>query len=77
VLLVDRRLIDKSMYAYQLPTSLACTLLLAVVVLPDRAAHPSRLIGLLTSRPVVAVGLASCSLFWGMTRCSGCCRRWV
>lgn len=63
LLLVDRGLIDKSMYAYQLPTSLACTLLLAVVVLRDRAARPSPLIGLLSSRPVVAVGLASYSLF--------------
>jgi peptidoglycan/LPS O-acetylase OafA/YrhL len=63
LLLVDRGLIDKSMYAYQLPTSLACTLLLAVVVLPDRAASPSLLVGLLASRPLVAVGLASYSLF--------------
>lgn len=63
LLLVDRGLIDKSMYAYQLPTSLACTLLLAVVVLPGRAARPSLLVGLLTSRPLVAVGLASYSLF--------------
>jgi peptidoglycan/LPS O-acetylase OafA/YrhL len=63
LLLVDRGLMDKSMYAYQLPTSLACTLLLAVVVLPDRAARPSLLVGLLTSRPLVAVGLASYSLF--------------
>ena len=62
-MLVDRGLIDKSMYAYQLPTSLACTLLLAVVVLPGRAARPSLLVGLLTSRPLVAVGLASYSLF--------------
>jgi peptidoglycan/LPS O-acetylase OafA/YrhL len=63
LLLVDRGLIDKSMYAYQLPTSLACTLLLTMVVLPDRAASPSLLVGLLASRPLVAVGLASYSLF--------------
>jgi peptidoglycan/LPS O-acetylase OafA/YrhL len=63
LLLVDRWVIDKTMYAYQLPTSLACTLLLAVVVLPDQAERPSRLLGVLTSRPLVAVGLASYSLF--------------
>jgi peptidoglycan/LPS O-acetylase OafA/YrhL len=63
MLLLDRGMIDKTMYAYQLPMSLACTLLLAVVVLPDRAARPSRLGGLLSSRPLVAVGLASYSLF--------------
>src|ERR671910_1047400 len=59
LLLVDRGLIDKSMYAYQLPTSLACTLLLAVVVLPHQAERPSSLLRVLTSRPLVAVGLAS------------------
>ena len=64
MLLLDRGLINKTMYAYQLPMSLACTLLLAVVVLPpDQAARPSRLLGVLTSRPLVAVGLASYSLF--------------
>jgi peptidoglycan/LPS O-acetylase OafA/YrhL len=63
LLLVDRWVIDKTMYAYQLPMSLACTLLLAVVVLPDQAARPSRLLGVLTSRPLMAVGLASYSLF--------------
>jgi peptidoglycan/LPS O-acetylase OafA/YrhL len=36
---------------------------LAVVVLPDRAPSPSLLVGLLASRPLVAVGLASYSLF--------------
>jgi peptidoglycan/LPS O-acetylase OafA/YrhL len=63
LLVVDRGLIDKSMVAYQLPTSLACTLLLAVVVLPNQAERPSSLLGVLTSRPLVAVGLASYSLF--------------
>jgi peptidoglycan/LPS O-acetylase OafA/YrhL len=63
MLLVDRGLIDKTMYAYQLPTSLACTLLLALVVLPNQAEHPSPLLQVLTSRPLVAVGLASYSLF--------------
>jgi peptidoglycan/LPS O-acetylase OafA/YrhL len=79
MLLLDRGVIYKTMYAYQLPMSLACTLLLAVVVLPDRAASPSLLVGLLTSRPLVAVGVASYSLFlwheplqrllhdWGLT----------
>jgi peptidoglycan/LPS O-acetylase OafA/YrhL len=63
LLVVDRGLIDKSMVAYQLPTSLACTLLLAVVVLPNQAERPSSLLGVLTSRPLVAVGVASYSLF--------------
>jgi peptidoglycan/LPS O-acetylase OafA/YrhL len=63
LLLVDRGLIDTTMYAYQLPTSLACTLLLALVVLPDQAARLSPLLRVLTSRPLVAVGLASYSLF--------------
>jgi len=63
LLAVDRGLIDKTMAAYQLPMSLACTLLLAVVVLPDQATPRSRLLEVLTSRPLVAVGLASYSLF--------------
>jgi peptidoglycan/LPS O-acetylase OafA/YrhL len=63
LLLVDRWLIDTTMYAYQLPTSLACTLLLGLVVLPDQAARFSPLLRVLTSRPLVAVGLASYSLF--------------
>ena len=63
LLLVDRWVIDKTMYAYQLSMSLACTLLLAVVVLANQAERPSRLLGVLTSRPLVAVGLASYSLF--------------
>jgi peptidoglycan/LPS O-acetylase OafA/YrhL len=63
LLLVDRAVIDKSMYAYQLPTSLACTLLLGLVVLPNQAERPSPLLWVLTSRPLVAVGLASYSLF--------------
>jgi peptidoglycan/LPS O-acetylase OafA/YrhL len=63
MLLLDRGMIYKTMYAYQLPMSLACTLLLSVVVLHERPASPSPLLGLLTSRPLVAVGLASYSLF--------------
>jgi peptidoglycan/LPS O-acetylase OafA/YrhL len=63
LLLVDRWVIDKTMYAYQLSMSLACTLLLAVVVLANQAERPSRLLRVLTSRPLVAVGLASYSLF--------------
>jgi peptidoglycan/LPS O-acetylase OafA/YrhL len=63
LLVVDRGVIAKTMYAYQLPTSLACTLLLAVVVLPNQAERPSPLLRVLTSRPLVAVGLASYSLF--------------
>jgi peptidoglycan/LPS O-acetylase OafA/YrhL len=63
LLLVDRGLIDTTMYAYQLPTSLACTLLLGLVVLPDQAARLAPLLRVLTSRPLVAVGLASYSLF--------------
>jgi peptidoglycan/LPS O-acetylase OafA/YrhL len=63
MLVLDRGVIDKAMYAYQLPMSLACTLLLAVVVLPGQAARPTPLLQVLTSRPLVAVGLASYSLF--------------
>jgi peptidoglycan/LPS O-acetylase OafA/YrhL len=59
---VNRGVIDKTMDAYQLPISLACTLLVAVVVLPDQAAL-SRLLRVSTSRPLVTVGLASYSLF--------------
>jgi peptidoglycan/LPS O-acetylase OafA/YrhL len=63
MLLLDRGVISKTMYAYQLPMSLACTLLLAVVVLPGQAERPTPLLQVLTSRPLVAVGLASYSLF--------------
>lgn len=63
MLLLDRGVFDKEAYAYQGPMSLACGLLLALVVLPDRRPGRLPLIRLLTSRPFVAVGLASYSLF--------------
>ena len=65
-----------SFVEYQTPMAFACALLLALVVFADPA---SRLIRLLTWRPVVAVGLGSYSLFlwhdpmvrsfrdWGLT----------
>jgi peptidoglycan/LPS O-acetylase OafA/YrhL len=63
MLLLDRGVFDKEAYAYQGPMSLACGLLLALVVLPDPRPGRSPLIRLLTTRPFVAVGLASYSLF--------------
>jgi peptidoglycan/LPS O-acetylase OafA/YrhL len=63
MLLLDRGIFDKEAYAYQGPMSLACGLLLALVVLPDPRPGRLPLIRLLTSRPFVAVGLASYSLF--------------
>jgi peptidoglycan/LPS O-acetylase OafA/YrhL len=63
MLLLDRGVLDKEAYAYQAPMSLACGLLLALVVLPDPQPRRSPLVALLTARPLVAVGLASYSLF--------------
>jgi len=63
MLLLDRGVFDKEAYAYQGPMSLACALLLALVVLPDPRPGRRPLIRLLTTRPFVAVGLASYSLF--------------
>jgi peptidoglycan/LPS O-acetylase OafA/YrhL len=63
MLLLDRGVFDKEAYAYQGPMSLACGLLLALVVLPDPRPGRRPLIHLLTTRLFVAVGLASYSLF--------------
>jgi peptidoglycan/LPS O-acetylase OafA/YrhL len=46
---------------YDLLMAIPCGVLLAIVVLPDAGSH--RLISLLDSRPLAAVGLASYSLF--------------
>ena len=49
---------------YDILMAVACSMLLAVVVLPDpRPSHWRRLLSLLDARPLVAVGLASYSLF--------------
>jgi peptidoglycan/LPS O-acetylase OafA/YrhL len=49
---------------YQRLTSLACVLLLALVVLPDTTnSKPPKLVRLLEMRPLVLIGLASYSLF--------------
>jgi peptidoglycan/LPS O-acetylase OafA/YrhL len=63
MLLLDRGVFDKEAYAYQGPMALACGLLLALVVLPDSRPGHSPLVRLLSTRPLVAVGLASYSLF--------------
>jgi peptidoglycan/LPS O-acetylase OafA/YrhL len=66
VLLADRELIDQyqGAFIYETLVTLACALLLALVVLP--AAEPasaSALVRLLETRPFVTVGLVSYSLF--------------
>lgn len=49
---------------YDVLMAVACSMLLAIVVLPDpRPSHRRRLLSLLDARPLVAVGLASYSLF--------------
>jgi peptidoglycan/LPS O-acetylase OafA/YrhL len=62
VVMAERRALDP--YLYETLMALACGLLLALVVLPDAsAAVPLALIRGLEARPLVAVGLASYSLF--------------
>jgi peptidoglycan/LPS O-acetylase OafA/YrhL len=63
MLLLDRGGFNKESLAYQGPMSLACGLLLALVVLPDPRAERLLLTRVLTTRPLVVVGLASYSLF--------------
>jgi peptidoglycan/LPS O-acetylase OafA/YrhL len=63
MLLLDRGGFNKESFAYQGPMSLACGLLLALVVLPDPRAGRLLLTRVLTTRPLVGIGLASYSLF--------------
>jgi peptidoglycan/LPS O-acetylase OafA/YrhL len=65
VLLADRGRIEQynGALAYEALVTVACALLLALVVLPTAAAPPPAIVRLLESRVLVAVGLASYSLF--------------
>jgi peptidoglycan/LPS O-acetylase OafA/YrhL len=65
VLLVDRGVIQKYQGAllYESLTSIACVIVLALVVLPSKQRTTPVFVRLLQWRPVVATGLASYSLF--------------
>jgi peptidoglycan/LPS O-acetylase OafA/YrhL len=65
LVLVDRGriLVYQGATVYETLTALASALLLALVVVPARDSGPSPLARLLDARPLVAIGLASYSLF--------------